>query len=67
MTNQITWEKPDSSPNALHTAFTQTEAVEAVPRRLSLLTVSVGCTATALKSTFIGALSFLQEPRFDRP
>ncbi len=30
--NQIAWQKPDPPPNALHTAFTQTEAV-AIHRR----------------------------------
>jgi site-specific DNA-methyltransferase (adenine-specific) len=29
--NQITWVKPDSPPNTLHTAFTHERAIRAIP------------------------------------
>jgi site-specific DNA-methyltransferase (adenine-specific) len=39
--NQITWAKPDSPPNALHTAFTHLKATEPAPRAGRVLRASV--------------------------
>jgi DNA modification methylase len=38
--NQITWAKPDPPPNALHTAFTHSKAVEPTPAGASPRTSS---------------------------